>query len=152
MKILTNKNYDDLLKQIKQGMYVQKDFQKEKKSLNDEIDELQITKHKLLDKNAELLNDIEKLSLKCKILNEEKLILDEKFQESKKIVSEYLEKLKSATGRIGGLQKENNKLKSGLVSANEKLENFSKHCKLMHMPLTVNQYDKRLKPSNKKRK
>lgn len=142
MKILSNKRYEDMKDQIKQGEYAYADFQRKKKDFENKIDELEKNNKDLIHKTTELISEKHELSL-------QKEIIQDNYDSLQNALDETTEKLRSATGRIGGLQKYNNKLKKLLEDAEEKINNFKERCKSEHVPLTINQYDKRFKPVNK---
>lgn len=142
MKILSNKRYEDMEHQIKQGEYAAADFQRKKKDFEKKIDELENDKKNLINKNAELTSEKSELS-------QQKETIQDNYDSLQNALDETTERLRSATGRIGGLQKYNNKLKKLLEDAEEKINNFKERCKSEHVPLTINQYDKRFKPVNK---
>ena len=60
------------------------------------------------------------------------------------------QKKKIYASKIGGLTKENNKLRTEIKDKNQKIENLKEDFRKNHKKLTVNQYDKRLKGINKK--
>ena len=99
-----------------------------------------------------------KMVLKKKLdeISNKKLEIEKSMDQLKSKTDLEIKKLKdelqSSHGRIGGFKKENNKLQEELKIALEKIENFKKDAKDNHKPLTVKQYDLRLKPSKTKKR
>lgn len=134
MKILTNENYKDLLREISDA----------EESLNKEILKNNDLKRKLeatsLERSTAMKNNIELL----KKIDE----LKEKIKLMELSVSRLSSKLRKITGRCGGLTKHNNKLLAELEIANEKINNYRLYSRKNHIKMTVNQYDKRLPSIN----
>lgn len=182
MKILSNKNYNDLIKQITNAESSARDERSKRIRFANNFDSLEKDFEKLRNKYSKVCAELETLNpdeLKEKIaskeseLREEKkncMVLKKKLDEisNKKLeIEKSMDQLKSKTdleikklkdelqsshGRIGGFKKENNKLQEELKIALEKIENFKKDAKDNHKPLTVKQYDLRLKPSKTKKR
>ncbi len=145
MKILSNKRYEDMKNQIKQGEHAAVDFQRVKKDFERKIDALESDIKNLINKNVELTSEKSEL-------NQAKEIIKDNYDSLQSVLEETTEKLRSANGRVGGLQKHNNKLTTLLEEAEKRINNLKTQYKAQHVPLTINQYDKRLKPINKTKK
>lgn len=147
MKILRKKEYDDLINQIK---VAESKIRDQKKYYEDKNSELNKKITDLEKEKCALTSELEKLTENLKrtedilVTKENKLIKIR--QEKVKINQQKIE----FYSRIGGLTKENNKLKKEIEDKNQKIENLKEDFRKNHKKLTVNQYDKRLKGINKK--
>ncbi len=145
MKILFNSTYEDLLGQIKQGDdsirdHLQKEKDLERELENEVLQKGQVQKEndKLIKTNVNLLEQCDSLKLQVEHLQESLITM------SKKLQSSY--------AKNGGLKKQNNKLSSELVKIKCILESYKDCHDKIHPKKTVNQYDKRLKAINKRKK
>lgn len=73
-----------------------------------------------------------------------------KIEEMNEKINIISQKKKIYASKIGGLTKENNKLRTEIKDKNQKIENLKEDFRKNHKKLTINQYDKRLKGVNKK--
>lgn len=73
-----------------------------------------------------------------------------KIEEMNEKIDSVSQEKKIYASRIGGLQKQNNKLKAEIKDKTQKIENLKEDFRKNHKKLTINQYDKRLKGVNKK--
>lgn len=155
MKILTNKQYKEIDKEIKELENTIRDNKKkydgEKATLEKLIKKLTTERDEAAVESIKLLEDINEIKSKLSKEKEHSIHLE-------KNVEDIADKLHKANSRIGGLQKFNNKinkqndvLKSSLEAAEEKIQNYKRYAKNSHHQLTPSEYDLRLKPSKKKR-
>lgn len=145
MKVLLNSTYQDMLDQIKQSENCAIDFSKKEKQFQGKIEELklknktlELEKQKAIETNVELLKAKDSLKSTIEVIK----------SSNEKLSS----KLKIANSRIGGLQAHNNKLSKQILDALEAIKNYKDVLAKRHTRLSVNQYDKKLKPINKKKK
>lgn len=147
MKILRKRDYDDLIKQIKNAENQTRDQKKFYENKQDELEKK--IKDLELDKNN-LISKEEKLTKSLKSMEDIVVSKDIKIEKLNKQIADISKKKHSLSSRIGGLKKENNKLKDEVKDKNQKIENLKEDFRKNHRKLTVNQYDKRLKVVNKK--
>lgn len=155
MKILTNKQYKEIDKEIKGLENTIRDNKKkyddEKDALKKQIKKLTTERDEAAVESIKLLEDINEIKSKLSKEKEHSMRLE-------KATEELTIKLRKSNARIGGLQTYNNKinkqnddLKSSLEAAEGKIQNYKKYAKNNHHQLTPSEYDLRLKPSKKKR-
>lgn len=142
MKLLRKKEYDDLIRQIKNAENQTRDqkkiYENRQSKLEKKINDLELEKNKLISEEEELTKNLK--SMEDIIVSK-----DVKVNEMIKKLDRISQKNKTYSSRIGGLQKENNKLRNEIKDKNQKIENFKEDFRKNHRKLTVNQYDKRLK-------
>lgn len=147
MKILRKKDYDDLINQIKYAEDKVRDqkkyYENKQLYLEKEIEDLKAEKKKFNSTEEELTR---------KLKNLEDIVVSKnlKIEEMNEKIDSVSQKKKIYASRIGGLQKQNNKLKDEIKDKTQKIENLKEGFRKTHKKLTINQYDKRLKGINKK--
>lgn len=147
MKILRKKVYDDLINQIKSAEDKVRDqkkyYENKQLYLEKEIEDLKAEKKKFNSTEEELTR-------KLKNLGDIVVSKNLKIEEMNEKIDSVSQKKKIYASRIGGLQKQNNKLKNEIKDKTQKIENLKEDFRKTHKKLTINQYDKRLKGINKK--
>ena len=147
MKILRKRDYDDLINQIKSAENQVRDqktyYENRQFYLKKEIETLEKEKKKFNSTEEELTK---------KLKNLEDIVVSKnlKIEEMNERIDSVSQKKKIYASRIGGLQKQNNKLKAEIKDKTQKIENLKEDFRKNHKKVTVNQYDKRLKVVNKK--
>lgn len=136
MKIMTSKTYDDMQDQIKQVEQTQKYFANYKKKTDNEISKIKAEAEKLQKDNS-------KLSVKNSLL---KQTLENTIHQD---MEELKNKIRSLRGTIGGLKKQNNKLKTEKEILENKVNNYKKDFENKFHKPSVIEYEQKIKKVRK---